>query len=495
MPRGAAYDIPLELLTYIFTIARRDVTERGSWTEPSSDAYELGLALCGVCRHFRRTVRGMPEFWDMISVSGRGHNRAFRRLLTCMAVVPEALLDIRFHISLSSYTDEDEEDHEDRTIHDDEPNDHRARFFNAIAAQAHRVRRLQFCFKFEAEWQAMTSCFQYAYAPFLEYLAINAKFRVGSNNDDDLDKEIPPASLFKGGAPNLRQVHIHGLGFTRATTPVSNLTTLVIADPNFNTADSFVDLEALLGDAYRLRVLHLYGERWFDTCGFDWTVGAPKYRKICAPWLRELKLDDATECFIDIFQVPYLAKLILDGTNIDKFSECLVHSRNPQFPRLVHLVLDDFLWEYVQAEECRIVMKKIPTIQHLTITSRRSWAKNDRVIIEVLTDHVLEWPSLHTLEISGIDKGPLMKLIHARRAHAPIKTLVVPDSFLAVMRTHSLKVVEEIEKLGLRIHARPPIEPGFDQEGGGYWESWGRIPLEHFVSAVIYLRISKADVN
>jgi hypothetical protein len=201
MAHGAAYDIPLELLTYIFTIARRDVTERGSWTQPSSDAYELGLALCGVCRHFRRTVRGMPEFWDMISVRGRGHDRAFRRLLTCMAVVPEALLDIRFHISLSSYTDDDEEDNEDRTVHDDEPYDHRARFFNPIAAQVHRVCRLQFCFKFEAEWQAMTGCFQYAYAPFLEYLAINARFRVGSNNDDDLDKEIPPASLFKGGAP------------------------------------------------------------------------------------------------------------------------------------------------------------------------------------------------------------------------------------------------------------------------------------------------------
>jgi hypothetical protein len=41
MPHGAAYDIPLELLTYIFTIARRDVTERASWTQPSSDAYDI----------------------------------------------------------------------------------------------------------------------------------------------------------------------------------------------------------------------------------------------------------------------------------------------------------------------------------------------------------------------------------------------------------------------------------------------------------------------
>jgi hypothetical protein len=114
MSYSAVYDVTLGILIYIFTIARRDVTRWGSFAYPSSDAYELGLTLSGVCRHFRCTVRGMPEFWDKISVSGHGHDQAFRRLLTIIkkhspGVVKEiesAGIRIQPRASLASYDEE-----------------------------------------------------------------------------------------------------------------------------------------------------------------------------------------------------------------------------------------------------------------------------------------------------------------------------------------------------------------------------------------------------
>jgi hypothetical protein len=479
MSYSAAYDIPLELLTYIFTIARRDVTYWGSFAYTSSDAYELGLALSGVCRHFRRIVRGIPEFWDKISVSGRGHDQAFRRLLTCLAAVPEASLDIRFYISQTSYAeekeeeeqDEDEEDYEesdeDDTVHEDEPHDHRARFFIAITAQAHRLRRLEFRFKFKTEWQAMTGCFQYICATSLEHLTIEADFFISSLDDS----VTPKASLFKAGAPKLREVRLNGLGFTRATTPISSLSTLVIEDPNFTTAEGYGDLESMLEKATSLRVLHLYGERWFDTCTSEWTVGAPEYVTIYTPSLRELKLDVYTECLLEILEMPSLTKLILRSISANVFVEFLSSSIVPPFPFLTHLVLENLKWAELHAEHYNTIMAKIPQLQYLAAVSRRDSDDNDAVI-EALTKRVRAWRSLHTLEISGIKKITMMKLIHSRQFGTAISTLVVPVTFLNIIKKHSPEVVKEIESAGFRIQPRALVD-FYHEEGRGYWESWG----------------------
>jgi hypothetical protein len=481
MSYSAAYDIPLELLTYIFTIARRDVTRWGSFAYTSSDAYELGLALSGVCRYFRRTVRGMPEFWDKISVSGRGHDQAFRRLLTCLAAVPEASLDIRFYISQTSYPekeeeeqDEDEEDYEesdeDDTVHEDEPHDHRARFFIAIAAQAHRLRRLEFRFKFKTEWEAMTGCFQYIRATSLEHLTIEADFFISSWDKDFDDNVTLKAFLFKGGAPSLREVRLSGLGFTRATTPVSSLSTLVIVDPNFTTVDGYGDLELMLEKATSLRVLHLYGERWFDTCTSEWTVGAPEYSTIYTSSLRELKLDAYTECLLEILEMPYLTKLILESISADVFVEFLSSSIGPPFPFLKHLVLENPKWAELHAEQYNTIMAKIPKLQYLAAVSWMDSGDNDAVI-DALTKRVGAWRFLHTLEISGMRKTTMMKLIHSRQFDGVIRTLVVPVTFLNIMKKHSPGVVKEIESAGFRIKPRASLS-SYGEEGRGYWESW-----------------------
>jgi hypothetical protein len=465
-PQTTIARLPVELLTVIFEAARGEAVKRDL-----VDACTLGFALGCVSQQFRWTVRQMPAFWRTIVVHS-ATDRSYRRLLACLSVFPDSEVAVDYSASRFIRAGQTM----DALLEDD------ARFFGALVAEAHRLHQLRFTFLEECEFHLMTEFFQALSVPFLECLTIHAGYHIHMHDTEGNVTETPQVSLFSGGAPALREVHYEGVGFTWASTPTTNLRSMKLYNPCFSTVDSMDDLEELLVTAPILETLHIHGETWTNTFDMVWTPGEPDWDTIVCPSLTELKVCTYTESLLEILKMDMLATLILDGIMAWKLvaflSQSLSHDGEPPFPHITTLLLQHF--NYPDVEQCHVVMNSMPGLTCLSLEDEQGFEGQDNgSLLEAMTIHHSGWAALRTLDTHGVHKDLVLVLLRARQATHPIRTLIVPDSFLTAITKTSATVVDAIRTMGVDFIAKhDPLD--LWQIGVQYYSSWS-VPARPFL--------------
>jgi hypothetical protein len=475
---SGVYRLPPELLNEIFKHAARLELARHE-----CDAYTLGFALSSVSRLFRQIVRTIPAFWTVIWLSGKGNDRAYRRLCACLAAMPGAMLDLRYALRPWGHG----------TAAYDPPDDG-ARFFKAIAIHCARLQHLTYHPNVQVELDVMLSNFRQVCVPALESFQISGYFplSLGEYTDDWEDDVVTPeATVFEGGAPMLHTIHYDGIGFSRAATPTAELRSLKLIDPSYRTVDAAEDIEELLVNAPNIHTLHAIGEAWYGTFTRDirWTPGRIHYNRIFCPSLTELKLCSDTEALIELLKTNVLTTLILYGVTTSSLVKFIYQARargETPFPHVNILVLDHM--HDPNSDESRILMDGTPSLAHLTLGGGRGAEYEWDCLLQSMAEYYMGWPTLRILETKGLDRHRLMCVLQARRGIHPIQSIRVPKDCLNLVKALSYSALLEIQQTGADLHAsiERPDRPGImGPSGTTYFDSWGIPEYRFWVSSYI----------
>jgi hypothetical protein len=467
---SGVYRLPPELLNEIFKHAARLELARHE-----CDAYTLGFALSSVSRLFRQIVRTIPAFWTVIWLSGKGNDRAYRRLCACLAAMPGAMLDLRYALRPWGHG----------TAAYDPPDDG-ARFFKAIAIHCARLQHLTYHPNVQVELDVMLSHFRQVCVPALESFQIYGYFPLGEYLEEDwVDNVVTPeATVFEGGAPMLHTIHYDGIGFSRAATPTAQLRSLRLIDPSFRTVDAAEDIEEILVNAPNIHTLHAIGEAWYGTFTRDirWTPGRIHYNRIMCPSLTELKLCSDTEALLELLKTNVLTTLILFNVTTSSLVEFISQSRalgETPFPHVNTLILD--YMRDPDSNGSRILMDGTPSLAHLTLNGGGGTEYEWDCLLQSMAEYYVGWPALRILETKGLDRHRLMCILQARRGIHPIQSIRVPMDFLNLVKALSSSALLEIQETGADLH--PAIERpdrlGMGPSGTRYFDSWG-IPEYRF---------------
>jgi len=235
-------NIPTELLVHVFLLVR-DSASTSSW-----------ISLTHVCRHWREIALGTPLLWTSIPVE-RGP--AFLR--ACLARSSDVLVDVIFRHSLSNI---------DCLLGD-------------LGSHAGRVRMLKVLVLSD---DAAEKLLQDVVAP-----ALRLEDLAFQRQTPSLNSTIPPLALPDRDWSNLRRLQLKGIALPKHSSPMMNLTSLVLSNVIAGARLALEEMLDKLSKCPRLEYLSI-----FDSCPSalksNDVEGSARTHTIPLPTLQTLKL-------------------------------------------------------------------------------------------------------------------------------------------------------------------------------------------------------------